>query len=130
MKMETAQDKEVRANRERAAAGRYPGHRGPTVYYWEPDSNNFRVRMLQTHVQAQKLWEVYSNSQKVFDSFENEWDCCSLFGDDPDMDEDNASTASNVIPENATGSTLLPPHKKPISSNLSLVASLEDKAKS
>src|SRR6266545_3249250 len=86
--------------------------------------------MLQTRAQGQKLWEVYSNSQKVFDSFENEWDCCSLFGDDPDMDEDNASTASNVIPENATGLTLPPPHEKPISSNLSPLASLEDKAKS
>jgi len=131
MKTETAQNKEVRANQERAAAGRqYPGRRGPAVYYWEPDSNDFRVRTLQTRAQAQKLWEVYSNSQKVFDSFENEWDCCSLFGDDPDTDEDDASTASNVIPENATGSTLPPPHEKPISSNLSPVASLEDKAKS
>ena len=111
--MEIAQDKEVRENQEKAVAGwQYPGCRELVVYYWEPNSNNFQVRILQMRVQAQKLWEVYSDFQKVFDSFENKWDCCSLFGDDPDMDEDNniySSTASNVIPENATGLTLCTP---------------------
>jgi hypothetical protein len=145
MKTETAQDKAVRADRDRSAAGRqYPGRKGPAVYYWEPDSNGFRVRTLQTRAQAQKLWGIYSGPQKVFDSFANEWDCCTLFGDDgPDRDDDDIypSTTSNVIP-NTIGSTsgvppheeptlvLPPPHEESTSSNLSLGTSLEDEAKS
>lgn len=80
MKTETAQDKQVRANREKSAAGRqYPGRKGPAVYYWESDSNGFRVRTLQTRAEAQKIWGTYSGPQKVFDSFANKWDCCTLF---------------------------------------------------
>ena len=123
MKTETAQDKEVRTNRERAAALRQcPGRKGPAVYYWEPDSNGFRVRTLQTRAQAQSLWEIYSGPQKVFDSFTNEWDCCTLFGDDEtntdDDDDIYPSTTSNAIPENATRSTpsLPPPHEDSSSS--------------
>lgn len=81
MKNETAQDKSVRADRERSAAGRqYPGRKGPAVYYWEPDSNGFRVRTLQTRAEVKRLWGLYSGAQKKFDSFANEWDCCTLFG--------------------------------------------------
>ena len=88
MKTETARDKQVRLGRERTAAGRqYPGRKGPAVYYWEPDTNGFRVRTLQTRREAQRLWGEYSGAQKVFDSFANEWDCCTLFGaDDSDSD--------------------------------------------
>jgi len=123
MKTKTAQDKEVRTNRERAAALRQcPGRKGLAVYYWEPDSNGFRVRTLQTRAQAQSLWEIYSGPQKVFDSFTNEWDCCTLFRDDePNTDDDDdiyPSTTSNAIPENATRSTpsLPPPHEDSSSS--------------
>ena len=161
MKTETAQDKEVRTNRERAAALRQcPDRKGPAVYYWEPDSNSFRVRTLQTRAQAQSLWEIYSGPQKVFDSFTNEWDCCMLFGDDePNTDDDDniypsTTTTSNAIPENATRSTpslppphedsssslplphqessssLPPPHQESTPSKLSLVTSQEDEDKS
>ena len=83
MKSETAQDRRKRANLEKASAGRQcPGHRGPAVYCWEPDDNGFRVRTLQTRKQVEDVWTIYSAQQKVFDSFANEWDCCTLFGDD------------------------------------------------
>jgi hypothetical protein len=170
METETANDKEVRANRERAAVGREcPGRKGPTVYYWEHHDNGFRVRTLQTRPEARRLWDRYSGTQLIFDSFSNEWDCCTLFGDDePDTDGDDdiyPSTVSDVIPENATRSTLSPPppyeestsslpppheeptpglpppqlesapilpllHEESTSSNLSLVTSLEDQARS
>jgi len=45
MKTETAQDKDVRANQKIAAVRQqYPGHRGPAVYYWKPDSNSFQFK--------------------------------------------------------------------------------------
>ena len=115
MKTETAQDKTVRANRERSAAGRqYPGRRGPAVYYWETDSNGFRVRKLQTRAEAQKLWGLYSNAQKVFDSFANEWDCCTLFGDDDsDMDDDGHNFLSIPKPPLPQGDSSLPTHEEP-----------------
>ena len=119
MKTESAQDKQTRANQERASAGRQcPGHKGLAVYYWEPDSNGFQVRTLQTRRQVEDVWSQYSGPQKVFDSFENEWDCCTLFGDDSGTNNDGdifpsaapISTASNGIPRNATASTSsLPP---------------------
>ncbi len=182
MKTETAQDKAVRANQERSAAGRqYPGRKGPAVYYWESDSNGFRVRTLQTRAEAQKLWGLYSGAGKIFDSFANEWDCCMLFGDDDsDMDTDDDGNFLSIpkppppqedsslppheeptpnlpLPHKSTSSlshenptpnpppmqedsslpphkelttNLPPPHEESSASNLSLVTSLEEKAKS
>jgi hypothetical protein len=114
MKTETAQDKTVRVNRERSAAGgQYPGRKGPVVYYWEPDSNGFRVRTLQTRAEAQKLWGSYSGAQKVFDSFANEWDCCTLFGDDDSDTDDDGNFLSTPKPPPPQEDPSLPPHESP-----------------
>jgi len=115
MKTETAQDKTVRANRERSAAGRqYPGRRGPAVYYWETDSNGFRVRKLQTCAEAQKLWGLYSSAQKVFNSFANKWDCCTLFGDDDSDTDDNGHNFLSIPkPPLPQEDSSLPTHEEP-----------------
>ena len=84
------------------------------------------------HRQVKDAWTRYSAGQKVFDSFENEWDCCSLFGDeDSDNNNDNNNkfhaskapilTASNVIPQKngiASTSTLPLPHEESSSMDL------------
>ena len=114
MKTETPQDKAVRENRERSAAGRqYPGRKGPAVYYWEPDSNGFRVRTLQTRAEAQKLWGLYSGAQKIFDSFANEWDCCTLFGDDDSDTDDDSKLLSIPKPSPPQEDSSLPPNEEP-----------------
>jgi hypothetical protein len=112
LKTESTQEKQLRASREKASAGRQcPGRKGPKVYVWDPDDNGFRVRTLQTRKQVEDAWRKFSSQQMVFDSFENHWDCCSLFGDDSSDDDDDddvytskapISTASNVISQNAT----------------------------
>ena len=128
MKIETAKDRQVRANREKASAGRQcPGHKGPAIYRWEADDNGFQVRTRQTHKEAEDVWSIFSAQQKVFDSFSNEWDCCTLFGDDDSSDDEHfltskvpISTASSVIPQNAIASTsTLPlPHEESMSMDL------------
>jgi hypothetical protein len=131
MKSETAQDRQTRANREKASAGRQcPGRKGPAVYRWESDDNGFRVRKLQTRKQVEDVWREFSSQQKVFDSFRNEWDCCTIFGDDDPSDDDDDDdfltskapilTASNVIPQIPIASTsVLPlPHEESMSMDL------------
>jgi hypothetical protein len=114
MKRETAQDKLVRENRERSAAGRqYPGRRGPAVYYWEPDSNGFRVRTLQTRAEVKRLWGLYSGAQKKFDPFANEWDCCTLFGDDDSDTDDDGYFHSILKPPPPQEDSSLPLHEEP-----------------
>ena len=134
MKNESAKQKELRANRERASAGRQcPGRKGPAVFVWEPDDNGFRVRTPQARKVVVDVWRRFKPHQMVYNSFENEWDCCSLFGnggpsdDDDDDDDDNfhlskapTSTASNINSQNAIASTsTLPlPHEESNSMDL------------
>ena len=131
MKKESPQEKQLRANREKASAGRQcPGRKGPAVFVWEPDDNGFRVRTLQTRKQVSDVWTRYSATQMVFDSFENEWDCCSIFGeDDPSDDDDDfhfskgpISTANNVISQNAIVSTSTQPLPHEVSNSMDLHA--------
>jgi hypothetical protein len=137
MQIETAQDKQIRADRDKLAAKRQcPGRKGPAVYCWELDDNDLRVRTLQTRKQVDDVWSRYSGHQKVYNSFDNEWDCCSLFGDDSDTDDDDiprptgpshqestfdalflpappiSTTTNDVIPENVIASTSPPPHEE------------------
>ncbi|KAF9269027.1 hypothetical protein L218DRAFT_916545 [Marasmius fiardii PR-910] len=63
-----------------------PGHgkEDPLVWLWEKqeDGYDFRVRQLVPRGQVPSVWLIYSNEQKIYDSWANCWDICSDFGAD------------------------------------------------
>ena len=88
MASESATQKQRRENRERAQKSHpAPGtsSKAPLVFYWQEDDNTrFRLRTSVSRNAVEELWDRYSNSQRVYDSYYNEWDVCSEF--DPDVD--------------------------------------------
>ena len=44
--------------------------------------------MLWSHAAARSHWDAYSDTQRRYNGFLNEWDICSEWGDPPSDDED------------------------------------------
>jgi hypothetical protein len=86
---ESPKNREARLGRERAQARKQlPGKKGPLMFYWEKIGEfNIRIRTLLTRADAKFSWTTWSNKEKVYDSFKNQYDCCSEWSFDP---EDNA----------------------------------------
>jgi hypothetical protein len=75
--LETLSAKQVRLSRERSAIAA-PGRRGPRVYEWE-DVDGFLMRLLVPRGDVENIWECYKESQRRFNSFENQWDLAAAF---------------------------------------------------
>lgn len=91
---ETAQQRESRLNKDKSAQKHaIPGRRGARVFFWEdPKCLGFRIRRAVGYNRYQMLWSNYNRSQRRYDSFNDEWDICTDFGDgDPDSDDDYES---------------------------------------
>ncbi|KAG6818734.1 hypothetical protein H0H93_002305 [Arthromyces matolae] len=81
---ETPQQKLSRSQREQnAARGQPPGKKGSRVYIWE-DVDGFRIRRAAGRGRYSWLWESYARDQRRYDSFNDEWDICTEFGDGTD----------------------------------------------
>ena len=92
---ETPQDKAARMQRaDNASCGRAPGKKGARVYVWakEETDNGFYIRRPGGRNNYESLFEDYPPSQRRYDSFHDEWDLCSAFGDDG---EDGPSDRDN-----------------------------------
>lgn len=81
-----------RQAREKFQASRpRPGKKGPLVFYWD-DIDGFRIRTPLPRPHVERMWDTWKTTEKVYNGFENCWDCCSLFGDsagEPDLDSDS-----------------------------------------
>jgi len=79
---ESAYDRQIRKQREKEQASRpFPGKKGPSVYSWD-DVEGFRIRTRVARSRVADLWTTrWKFSEQVYNSFDNCWDCCSLFGD-------------------------------------------------
>ncbi len=66
-----------------------PGKKGPTMFMWtDDDKTGFLSCTKVPRGEVQNFWEDFTNSQRRFNSFENEWDLCVEF--DPAAHTDEA----------------------------------------
>ena len=104
MSAETPVQKQRRESREQAQKNHpCPGRssKAPLVFHWEEDiETGVRMRTQVYRDAVDQLWDSYSNKQRVFDEFHNEWDICTLFdpeaeypgGDNYDDEDDGGDT--------------------------------------
>ncbi|KAJ7771202.1 hypothetical protein B0H14DRAFT_3509151 [Mycena olivaceomarginata] len=101
---ESLNDRQARAQREaHAQKGLPPGKRGSRVYYWEKDSGHYN-RYAAGRGNYEAYFEDYPPAQRRYDSFKDEWDLCSAFGDDdrpgdddPPDDNDEPVESGDVV---------------------------------
>ncbi|KAF7344225.1 hypothetical protein MVEN_01713400 [Mycena venus] len=94
---ETPADRTARMDREEnAKRGRAPAKKSARVYVWEKEGkdNRFYIRRPGGRNKYASLFEDYPPSQRRYDSFNDEWDLCSAFGEegrfnDGDSDEED-----------------------------------------
>ena len=113
-----------RQAREKLQASRpRPGKKGPTVFYWD-DVDGFRIRTSLPRTQIDKMWYRWKPSEKIYNGFDNTWDCCSEFGDsipgepELDSDDDHEDIYPTVNPQ--------PPLTAPEQATLSTLESVEE----
>ena len=90
---ESDRERSSRQAREKAHASRpIPGRKGPSIFYWD-DVEGFRIRTPLPRHQVDGMWGRWKTTEKVYDGFDNSWDCCSLFGEsipgEPELDSDD-----------------------------------------
>jgi hypothetical protein len=96
MTQETPINKQRREGREQAQAS-HPvpgkGSGAPSVFHWEEDpETGVRMRTRVSRGAVGQFWSSYSNKQRVYDWFHNEWDVCSEFDPEtkyPDGEDDD-----------------------------------------
>jgi hypothetical protein len=111
MASEDAAQKQRREAREAAQARhRCPGRssKAPHVFHWEEDiETGIRMRTQVSRAAVDQFWACYSNKQRVFDWYHNEWDVCTEFdpdakypdGDDVDDDVDDFYMGDAIDPQ-------------------------------
>jgi hypothetical protein len=88
----TPQQKQSRLVKEKSAERHHPpGRKGARVFFWADDQClGFCVRQATGYDRYQALWSNYNRSQQKYDSFSDEWDICTDFGDaGPDSNNDD-----------------------------------------
>jgi hypothetical protein len=90
-KEETLQDRQKRLDREKSHGScPLPGHSSRTVVYqWEKNDDGFRVRTRVVRAHVRDMWDEYSDSQKRYNSFDDEWDVCTEFGTSVEPEDDD-----------------------------------------
>lgn len=79
---ESSRNCESRLAHEQAQVSRpWPGNKGSLVFSWD-DVDGFQIRTPVPRSQVRNLWNSrWKTSEKIYNGFDNCWDCCSLFGD-------------------------------------------------
>ncbi|KAK7046279.1 hypothetical protein R3P38DRAFT_2507877 [Favolaschia claudopus] len=83
-----------------AAKGSPPGKKGARVFVWEAE-DNYLVRRAINRVDAADRWDEFTDNQRFYNSFRNEWDLCVALAlnEEPegyDSDEDPGSEAPHL----------------------------------
>lgn len=99
----TTQQSSQRAREKLQASRPRPGKKGASVFYWD-DVEGFRIRTPLPRPQVERMWDTWTAPQKVYNGFENCWDCCSLFGDslseaELNSDDDHEDIYPTVNPQ-------------------------------
>jgi len=96
MASESADQRQRREAREQAQKDHpLPGRssKAPLVFHWEEDEKTgVRMRTQVYRNAVDQFWDSYSNRQRHFDSYYNEWDVCTEFDPEakyPDGDSDD-----------------------------------------
>ncbi|KAK7012289.1 hypothetical protein R3P38DRAFT_2790940 [Favolaschia claudopus] len=105
LKTENAKQKASRLQKEaHAAKGDVPGNKGAKVFVWELVDGH-RIRQAAGRRNYADYWEEYSPSQRIYDSFRDEWDLCETFGESPklesgyDDDDDEEDGLPPLLPD-------------------------------
>ena len=121
MASESANQRQRREAREQARKDHpLPGgsSKAPLVFHWEEDEKTgVRMRTQVYHNAVNQIWDSYSNKQRHFDLYYNEWDVCTVFDPEakhPDGDSDDDSDDFYM------GNTV-DPHRVPLSPPISIL---------
>ncbi len=121
LERESVQDRERRLARERK-----PPIKSAKVFHWDKNNSREFIRESVSKKWREGTLAYYSTKQKRYNSFENEWDCCTDFGsdDDCDSDSDGDGDANFIVdtteiddthapyrPPNASPSRISDPHE-------------------
>ena len=103
IEIEDTRSRQQRESREKAQMDHAipgQGSKAPVVWHWQEDEETGVRRRVRVFRQAvDQYWEMYSNKQRYFDAFHNEWDICTEFDSDTehpdghDMDDDFCMSA-------------------------------------
>jgi hypothetical protein len=89
MQTESDRSRQQRESRERSQMKHpIPGHssKAPVVWHWEVDvTTGVRRRVRVFREAVEQYWENYSNKERYYDAYHNEWDLCTEF--DPDTEQ-------------------------------------------
>ncbi|KAK7044607.1 hypothetical protein R3P38DRAFT_3176855 [Favolaschia claudopus] len=93
-KHESADAKKGRLAREHhASAGAAPGKKGARVFIWEEEDGGFFIRRACNRTNAADRWDEFTDHQRVYDSFSNQWDLCTALAPnevaEPDIVDDD-----------------------------------------
>lgn len=117
---ETEAQRQARENRARSAAQKGPPGRksGATFFLWltlgevdytaPNDIHDLPIRKNITRTEAITRWEEFSNEQKVYNAYRNEWDICEDLGAPPadeDFEDLPVLPGPFVIPDTSTTSS-------------------------
>ncbi|KAJ7878714.1 hypothetical protein B0H13DRAFT_1528308, partial [Mycena leptocephala] len=71
-----------------AAKGAPPGKKGARVFVWE-EEEGFFIRKAVNRVDAADMWDEFTPSQRLYDSFSDQWDLCSAFAPEEEAGSDD-----------------------------------------
>ncbi|KAJ7504123.1 hypothetical protein B0H11DRAFT_1709600 [Mycena galericulata] len=89
-KRETLQMTQKHLQREaHAVQGGPPGKKGPRVFIWE-EENGFFIRRSINRSFAADRWNEFTDNQRLYDGYHNQWDLCSALAPDEVPEDDDS----------------------------------------
>jgi hypothetical protein len=95
-------DREKRLKCQREAMSQMsPGHSGPRVHHWRKHDENkqYRIRTSIPRSDVAGFWDKYSDKQRIYNGFLNEWDVCTEFDESESPDTEKWEDTIHGSPE-------------------------------
>lgn len=121
LQKETPLQTQKRLSMERAHARQsVPGSKGPSVWHWEEDvETGFRMRRRVDHKAVDEFWRLYATTQRRYNSFTNEWDVCTEFDVEAEVDDLDEGGTPQHAPVNSSSVDASPVYLSNIVANQS-----------